>query len=103
MTSIQTENSYTKGQLVRSTATFTDSDSAAVDPAAVIVQYEDPSGNVTSKTYGDDSEVVKSSTGVYYIDIDADEAGRWYVYWNSTGTGQAANEDYFLIRTLQTG
>lgn len=55
-------------------------------------------GAVSTYTHGVDSEVVKSSTGVYYIDIDLDRGGTWYVRWFSTGTGQASEESKIDVR-----
>ena len=88
--------SYDIGNVVRATVAFTnplDSD-AAVDPAAVFASVRDTSGAVTTYTYGDDAELVKSSTGVYYIDVTLASAGRYYVRLWSTGAGQAAEESY---------
>jgi hypothetical protein len=42
-------------------------------------------------TYGVGAELVKDSTGVYHVDIDADEAGKWLYRFYSTGTGQASS------------
>jgi hypothetical protein len=41
--------------------------------------------------------LVKSSTGVYYVDVDANAEGPWPVRFYSTGTGQAAEEDIFYV------
>ena len=90
-------NTYRMGDDVRCTGTFTDSDGAAIDPATVIFSVKDPSGNVDSYIYGVDAEVVKSATGVYYVDVDADESGDWWYRFHSTGTGKAAEEDRFVV------
>jgi hypothetical protein len=94
------ENVYDKGDLVRCTGTFTDAidNNAAVDPTVVNVSVRDPSGNVTTYVYNTDDEVNKSGTGIYYIDVNLDEAGRWYYRWHSTGTGQAAGENTMVAR-----
>ena len=93
-----TLSTYDKGDLVRVTGTFTDSAGSATDPSVVICQYVDPSGNTVSKTYITDAEVVKDSTGVYHLDIDADEVGSWHYRWYATGTGQSAGENSFNVR-----
>lgn len=93
-------NIYDVGDLVRVTGTFTDADDAATDPDVVRVKYQDPSGNDTTDVYGVGS-TVKSGTGVYYLDIDADEAGTWYYRVEgetSGGVGQGAAESYFNVR-----
>jgi hypothetical protein len=87
--------SYYVGNLVRATGTFTNAAGTATDPSVVRCKYRDPSGNVTSLLYGTDAALVKSATGIYYVDIDADELGVWNFRFYSTGTGQAANEDTF--------
>lgn len=89
---------YDKGDRVRCTGTFTDSAGAAQDPTAVFFQFKDPSDNATTYTYGVDAELVKSSTGVYYVDVDADEEGTWTYRLYSTGTGQGAAQSTFGVK-----
>jgi len=88
---------FDKGDEVRVQTTFTDGDGVAIDPDAVLFKFSDPSGNTTSYEYGADAELVKDGTGVYHVDIDCDEAGEWRWKFYSTGTGQAADEDSFII------
>lgn len=88
---------YDKGDLVRITGTFTDSAGDATDPAAVYFKFTTPAGATTSYQYGVDAEIVKSSTGIYYVDVDANASGTWYYRYYSTGTGQAAEEGAFTI------
>ena len=90
-------NNYDKGDLIRVTGTFTDSDGAAQDPTAVLCKYTDPGDNTTTLTYGVDAELVKSAVGIYYVDVDADESGDWWYRFYSTGTGQAAAEGFFRV------
>jgi hypothetical protein len=90
-------NEYDVGDLVRITGTFTNSAGTAVDPTVVRAQYTDPSGNTTSLLYLTDAALVKASTGVYYVDIDADESGVWLYRFYATGTGQGAEEGYFEV------
>lgn len=93
-------NTYDVGDLVRVTGTFTDSDGTAVDPTTVTVYHKDPSGNITEWVYLTDTDVVQDTNGTYYADIDIDESGRWYYRFKGTGSGQAAGETYFQVRTL---
>lgn len=88
---------YQKGDLVRVTGTFTNSAGTAIDPAAVFFAYTNSAGSTTTLQYGVDGAVVKSSTGVYYVDVSASSAGRWYWRWYSTGTGQAADIGEFVV------
>lgn len=92
-------NTYDKGDEVRCTGTFTDANESAVDPDAVTFKVRDPSGNITSYIYGTDSELVKSATGIYYVDVDVDESGYWRYRFESTGSGQAAGENEFNVKT----
>jgi len=72
--------------------------SKLVDPAIVKAIHKTPAGAVVTKTYGTDSEVVKVSTGRYYMDISVTADGTWVYRWESTGTGQAAEERSFFVR-----
>lgn len=91
-------NTHDIGDVVRCTGTFTDGDDVAQDPAAVYFKFKAPDGNVTTYEYGVDPEVIKSGTGVYYVDVDIDATGVWYYRFYSTGSGQAAGENNFTIR-----
>lgn len=68
------------------------------DPTTVKVSIKKPDATVTTKTYGTDGDVIKQSTGIYYIDINADTTGTWAFRWFSIGTGQAASEQRFRVR-----
>lgn len=68
------------------------------DPTTIVCKYRDPSGNVTTKTYGSDGEVVKDATGRFHLDIDVDEEGTWTYRWNGTGAIVAAGEQTFVAR-----
>ena len=97
-------NEYPLGSLVRATGTMTNVITGLVyDPSVVRCQYRDPDGNLTSLLYGTDAALVKSSTGVYYVDIDADTPGSWYYRFYSTGSGsaQAAAETEFIVAASQ--
>lgn len=69
------------------------------DPTTVSVKVKDPAGVVTTYNYPADPEVVKQVAGSYYILIDADRDRRWWVRWESTGTGQAASEIPFYVKS----
>ena len=94
---------YDLGDEVRCTGTFTDpnNSNAAVDPTVVKVSVRNPASTVTTYTYLTDAAVIKSATGIYYIDVDASSAGRWYYRWFSTGTGKAAEEESFTVEQPQ--
>ena len=89
--------SYDKGDLVRCSASFTDSDGTALDPTTVTGKYKTPAGVTTTYVYDTDAELVKDSTGNYHFDVNANAAGQWFYRFESTGTGQAAEEAAFTV------
>ena len=90
-------NAYTVGTLVRLQATFTVS-GTVTDPTAVTFKLRDPIGTVTTYVYGTDAQLVKSATGVYYVDYTT--AAEGLHAWRMTGTGTvvAAEEQQFRVR-----
>jgi len=91
-------NVYDKGDEVRFSCTFKDLNGNAVDPTTVVFKIKDPSSNVTTYTYGTDSEVVKDSTGNYHVDYVVDESGTWSVRWEGSGNISAAGEQKIYVR-----
>lgn len=89
--------SYDNGDLVRVTGTFTNTSGTKINPAAVYFKIMTPEGTVTTYQYGVDGQVVRSATGIYYCDVDANEPGTWRYRWYSTGSGQAAAEGEFTV------
>lgn len=94
-----TINRYDIGDLVRVTGTLTDADGTATDPNTVAFKIKTPAGATTTYTYGVDAEVKKSATGIYYMDVSTTAEGNWYYRIYSTGTGQAAAEGTFIVKT----
>ena len=90
-------NTYGQKSQVRCTGTFTDIDGNPVDPAVVIFKYKNPAGTITALTYSDDAEVIRSSTGIYYVDLDVDTSRDWYYRFESTGTAKAGGEESFQV------
>lgn len=90
-------NRFAYGALVRVTITFESATGAAVDPAVVKAQVRNPQSQITTYTYGVDAELTKSAAGIYVIDVDANQAGAWFVRGYSTGSGQAAEESGFIV------
>lgn len=89
---------YSVGDLIRITAEFRDADGVLADPTAVIFHYKAYNIGQTTLTYGTDAAVVRSSTGVYYVELSATHDGPWYYRVEGTGAVQAAAEDYFTVR-----
>lgn len=88
-----------KGDLVRVSATFKNSAGSAVDPGTVRFKFRTPAGAETTYTYPSSPQLIRDSTGVYHVDIDANLIGRWVFRWESTGVGQAAAEGQFLAKS----
>ena len=83
--------SYHVGDVVTIYGAWTDGDGVATDPADVFAKYSDPSGNITALEYGIDAELVRDSAGNYHVDIDANDDGKWWYRFYSTGSGQASS------------
>lgn len=93
--------SFEKGQLVRISSEFQDSTGAYIDPTVVKFDWRINSGTTTTYTYP--TTIVKDATGKYHVDLDTSSPGSvpatYFVRFYSTGTGQAANEDSFEVRS----
>ena len=92
-------NTYTKGQLVPVTGLFEEADGDDVDPSTVTLRVLSPSGINTVYIYGGSPDTIdKDSVGNYHVDINANEIGDWFYKWESTGSGQAAQEGQFMVQ-----
>lgn len=90
---------YDVGDFVRITATFTDSDGIEADPTTVKCMYRHEYETATTLTYGIDAALVKSGTGVYYVDLSLTKPGHWFYRWEGTGAIQAADESVLTTNT----
>ena len=91
-------NTYTDGELVKCTGTFTTEAGDAQDPTGVRFVFETPAAQVTEYVYGTDVQVVKDSTGIYHVNLDTtDKPGTWKYRFYSTGTGQSAAQAKFKV------
>ncbi len=86
------------GDAVRCRAEFRDLAGTLIDPTTVSVSVKAPDGQITTKVYNTDPEVVRESAGKFYIDVDATASGVWHYRFFSTGTGKAAAERQFNVR-----
>lgn len=89
-------NSYTLGTQIRLSATFEVSDTPT-DPTAVTFKVRVPAGTITTYVYGVDAQLVKASTGVYYVDYTP--AAEGIHAWRMAGTGACvgAAEQQFVV------
>ncbi len=85
-----------QGDTVRLTAAFQDFDSALVDPPGVAFYvFRVADENFTFLMYGT-GEIIKSETGVYYLDIStAAESGEYE--WRVIGIGFGAQQGSFYV------
>jgi hypothetical protein len=67
------------------------------DPVALSFRFRTRAGATTTYVYGSDPEIVKQSTGYYYVDVSATTAGEWAYSFSSTGWTQAADEKTFTV------
>ncbi len=96
----ETVNSYDLGDEVRCASDdppFTNAAGTIIDPAAVFFKVKDPEGTVTIYQYGVDAQLVKVSTGIYRVDVDANKPGTWRYKFYSTGSGKAADVKTFTV------
>jgi hypothetical protein len=87
---------YDVGDAPRLTATFLNASGTPTDPTAVTFRVREPDGTVTAYVYGTDPELIKSSTGVYYVDWPCTQRQRHYVRFEGTGTVAAIVETEFV-------
>ena len=89
---------YDVGDKIRITATFTNLAGTATDPTAVTFKIKLPSGTTTTYIYGTDAELVKSATGIYYVDWTFSLADSHRYMFSGTGTVTASDEGTLLVR-----
>lgn len=94
-------NTYDIGDQVRLTSNLTNLSGTLTDPTTVTLRVRKPDGVATDYTYAGGA-VTKSSTGVYYRDVDIDQAGEWNYRWSGTGTLVVAEEGQFYVRPRRT-
>lgn len=90
---------YDLNDVPRFTGTFKNASDVLTDPTVVTFTYTNPAGTATTLTYGTDVALVKSSTGVYYVDLALSTVGRWQIVWRGTGTVADADETDIIVGT----
>lgn len=71
--------------MIRATVTFANTSGTATDPDTITWTLRAPSGVETDYVYGTDSEVTRSSAGVYVLAVALDQSGQWDVRARGTG------------------
>lgn len=76
-------------------------DGSAQDPAEITVTMRAPDGDIITKSLGN-GDVLKTSTGVYYLDLADEDAptqvGVWGVRMQSTAPAADVLEDTFTVQ-----
>lgn len=88
--------SFDKNDVVRIQVTFKNSAGTPTDPTDVTVVVKAPSGTETTYDYNP-GDIVRSSAGVYYLDVTANATGMWVFRWTGTGTVAQIDEGQFYV------
>jgi hypothetical protein len=84
---------------VRIPVNFQDAAGADVDPDTIKFKLYAPDATITTYTYNTDAQLLRTSTGDYYVDVTPSLPGRWHFRWESTGTNKAsAIEGSFVVQ-----
>lgn len=94
-------DTFDLGDLVRCQGTFKNIAGASVDPATVSFKAKDPVGTVITYVFGTDAQLVRDSSGLFHVDVDANKPGTWFYRFFSTGSSQAASEGQFVVQRSQ--
>jgi len=89
---------YDIGDARRLQATFKDITGTNTDPTTVTFSIKEPNSTAVDYIFGTDAEVVKSTSGVYYIDWICTKFGEHLFRWEGTGTVTAAEEGSFTVK-----
>lgn len=73
-----------------------------VDPTALVVKVKNPAAVTTTYTYGVGTNIVRTTTGTYYIDISVTTSGAWYVQQASTTPTDVAEYWFDVTETKFT-
>jgi hypothetical protein len=91
---------YDQGQVVRVLAHFKNPATGVfINPATVKFKIKDPTGTASEYEFNVGLEITQESTGKFYVDINADKPGFWYYRFWSEGSGIAAYQGVFRVRT----
>lgn len=89
---------FDHGDVIRLKTTIEELGTAA-DPGTLVLTILKPDGSTVTYTYGTDADVVRNTTGVYYVDYEIDQPGRHRYSWTSTGAAQAYEKETFDVRS----
>lgn len=88
-----------RGATVRLTAHLMDKTGNGVTPENVTARIVSPSGSVADYVYGTDENMGIAAVGLYHVDFNANESGRWFVRWVGEDPDfTAVSEDYWHVQ-----
>lgn len=87
---------YVPGNTVRVIGEFFEND-VPKDPSSVKLLVRMPDGTRVTYELGVDPEVQQQATGVYRVDISADQVGRWWYRWEGIASTKTASEQFFFV------
>jgi len=93
-----TTGSFDIGDRKKLTITLTDEDGAVADPTWLAFKMKEPDGTETTYGYLTDEELVKSATGIYYVDWPFAQAGRHVFRFTATGALVTAEQEEVYVR-----
>lgn len=69
-----------------------------VDPTNLTFKFKYPDGTKISYIYGTNPELVRESTGVYYVIMDVTNSGLYFYRFEASGLFRSAAESKFLVK-----
>lgn len=98
-------NKYQVGDAVRVNGEFRDQNNTLIDPPVLRFKFKKPDGTITTYVYGTDAQVVRVSTGIYFVLVDSNTYGDWKYRWETEGAGGAldsksAEENYYSVTSF---
>lgn len=89
---------YDIGDKVRLGITFENGDTPADPTTGPVFEIKTPDAVITTYTYPTDSEIVRSSAGVFYFDFVITDSGNHFYRWSGEGLAHGAEEHQFVVR-----
>jgi hypothetical protein len=95
---VTTLENVDRGDVVTCTATFRNAAGSLADPTTVTFQVRNTASQVvTTYTNGTDSEVTKTSTGVFVLTLPIDVDRNHHVYVRGTGTVKGGANAHIIV------
>lgn len=88
---------YDIGDKLRIQATFT-LNAVPTDPTTITCTIRTGLSSIAVYTYGVSAEIIRSSAGIYYIDLTLACSGTWTYLWVGTGTVEQSEGGSFVVR-----